>query len=58
MSLIYENFLKNIKRYPNKIFIYDLKKGYSGKDCLGYLNKIEKFIRSWKNEKFKRDYIR
>jgi len=45
MSLIYENFLKNIKRYPNKIFIYDLKKSYSGKVCLGYLNKIEKFIR-------------
>ncbi len=45
MSLIYKNFLKNIKKHPNKIFIYDLKKSYTGYDCLNYLHKISKFIK-------------
>jgi len=44
MSKIYKRFCRALKKYPNKIFIYSLKKKYSGKDCLLYLKKTEKFI--------------
>ena len=45
MSKIYEGFYRNIKKYPNKIFIYTLKKKFTGKDCLLYLRKTERFIK-------------
>jgi long-subunit acyl-CoA synthetase (AMP-forming) len=45
MSKIYEGFYRNIKKYPNKIFIYNLKKKFTGKDCLLYLKKTERFIK-------------
>ena len=46
MSHIYENFLRNIKKYPKKIFIYTLEKQFSGSDCYYHLKKTEKFIKS------------
>ena len=39
MSHIYENFLRNIKKYPKKIFIYNLEKKFSGSDCYYHLKK-------------------
>ena len=45
MASLYKVFLKNIKKYPNKIFINDLKSSYSGFDCLKKLEYLRKFIR-------------
>ena len=45
MSEIYDNFHKNIKKHPNRIFIYSLNKNYKGKDCQNLLKKTSKFIK-------------
>ena len=45
MSIIYKRFYRAIKKKPNKIFIYSLKKNFTGKDCLLYLRKTKKFIK-------------
>ena len=45
MSKIYERFYRAIKKQPSKIFIYNLKKKFTGKDCLLYLKKTKEFIK-------------
>ena len=45
MSEIYENFYRNTKKNPSKIFIYSLNKNYSGKDCQNLLKKTIEFIK-------------
>ena len=45
MSSLYKIFLKNIKKKPDTIFIYDLKKNFNGAACLKKINFLRKFIR-------------
>ena len=44
MSAVYDNFYKNIKKYPKKIFIYSINKIYTGRHCYELLKKTEKFL--------------
>ena len=46
MSIIYEKFIKAIKAYPDKVFIYDLKNEYSGNYCYQKIKQTENFLKS------------
>lgn len=48
MSSLYKTFLKNIKKDPNKIFIYNVKEVFDGASCLKKINSLRKFIKKHK----------
>jgi len=45
MSSLYKIFLNNIKKNPNQVFIYSLKKEYNGIVCLKKIEFLRKFIK-------------